>query len=45
MNSYGPNNGLFEIPFSLFGTLFTKYAIIDLTEEEYVTHYRNRVMD
>lgn len=33
VNSYGPNNGFFDIPFDLLGLLYSKYAIYDARDE------------
>lgn len=33
VNSYGANNGFFDIPFDLLGSLYSKYAIYDARDE------------
>lgn len=45
MNSYGSSNGYFEIPYHLVDTLFTRYAIIDIMDEEFLTNYRRHLME
>lgn len=44
VNSYGQNNGIFYIPYSLTDTLFTRYAVIDAKDEEAILSYKNRIM-
>lgn len=39
INSYGANNGYFEIPFDLVGSLYSKYAISDARDEMAVRAY------
>lgn len=44
VNSYGQDNGLFYIPYSLTDTLFTRYAIVDSKDEEAILSYKKRIM-
>lgn len=43
INSLG--DGTFKIPEKLIGTLFTRYAVTDATDEEAILSYRKRIMD
>jgi hypothetical protein len=44
VNSYGQNNGLFYIPYSLTNTLFTRYAVIDAKDEDAILSYKKHIM-
>ena len=45
VNSYGEENGLFTIPYSLTDTLFTRYTIFDSKDEEAIANYKKSIMD
>lgn len=45
INSYGQNNGYFSLPYNLFDTTFTKYAIIPTQEIDTILLYKQRIMD
>lgn len=44
INSYGKDNGVFHIPYSLTNTLFTRYSILDNRDEEIITNYKIKRM-
>lgn len=37
--------GVFYVPYDLFPTLFTRYAVADLNEEAALISYKQRIMD
>jgi len=45
INSYGQTNGYFHVPFILFGSLFTKYAVIPVQEINPVLSYKQKLMN
>ena len=44
LNSYGPENGVFEIPYNLTQTLFSRYAISDFEDAEKILSFKRDVM-
>ena len=45
INSYGVNNGVFTIPFELFETLFSRYAISDFEDTDAILLFKSLLMD
>ena len=45
INSYGQENGYFHVPFELFDSLFTKYAILPIMEISPVLLYKQKLME
>lgn len=45
INSYGEDNGYFLIPFALTDTLFTRYSVIDASDEGLITKYKEKIMN
>lgn len=43
INSYGPENWYFTIPFDLYPTLFTRYAISDFVDEVLILNYKKKM--
>jgi len=44
INSYGENNGVFEIPYNLVNTLFTRYAISDFEDTDRILLFKQNIM-
>jgi hypothetical protein len=40
VNSYGHNNGFFHIPYELWGTLYTRYAVLYKDKKDLLVTYR-----
>lgn len=45
MNSYGPEDGIFLLPYELFDSTFTKYALHDKRDAQTILDYKKRIMD
>jgi len=44
LNSYGAENGYFLMPWDLFDTTFTKYAIIPIQDIDAILLYKKNIM-
>lgn len=43
INSYGQENGYFDIPYELFGTLFSKYAIVSQKYQDIISNHKAKM--